>query len=999
MKYNKFEIQKVKEADIRLFVPGCAPRKASQEVECPFCGAKKFSVVHKTGKNFASCFACKQSFSSPIDAVMHYKGYGKADYLKVVEEVAATAGITLVPEDVVRKTAVASQRENLRDTFCAAQLRASGLTEEDVMAYVLVNGNETYISPFQKGRLGPDMKPDLSGADMLIYYYDLNGRPMQYKDKRSTAMRPYVRVRWANPDIHQGQDGKPMKYQTPSGASSRIYIPERIRKSYRNSTKIETLYLQEGEKKAEKACMHGMPSIGIQGINNFGSAEAGLIQDIQDLVARCSVDNVVLMMDADWNDLSHHLSVGGRVDTRPNAFASAVIKFQQYMRTFHNLALNVEIWWGHVNQNEHGDKGVDDLLVGFLAGREDELAKDATRAMNSHDGKSKWVNIHRISTLTALKIREFWHLGDASSFYAAHRESLKDLATFKIGQIRYKIEDGKLAPISRYASDGDIYSIAKDSKENDIVVFNATEAFRFLNASGFFRIRNNDSEERAYDLVRIEDGIIDKIASYEVRDFIRQYVNANTKSQMVLDFFTTKLIRVLSDAQLENLEILNDDFSQFEKDVQRTGYNNGVVEITSSDIIPGRALDKVWRKQIVPRNFQRIRIFKDIRKEGDRFIIEGTPESEECEFLQYLANTSNMAFDSEHIREFTPQEWDDLCHHMVNKITTIGYLLTDFIYESERNAVVIQDHKMSEVGQSFGGAGKSLLGTAIGKIKPQTEIDGKDFSVDDKFTFQRVTRSTRNVFIDDVRPNFNFQSLFNKISGTMIVQRKQMSDLEIPAAACPKFMIATNHAIKDADEGSIKRRISYVEYSSWYNSGHQPVDDFHHMLFSDWDDRQWALFDNLMAECVMYYFRSREQQWYREGKGAVPPPMRNIELRTLRQNMSEVMYQWAEEYFDPSGTKLNERLCKQDVYNDFLSIAGDPRYHGVTPSGFTRKLQYYCRFKGYDFNPTKNNEAGMCYADWKPAHPSESFIGEPDKSNGKIYITVHCPDAEHPKPF
>lgn len=154
-----------------------------------------------------------------------------------------------------------------------------------------------------------------------------------------------------------------------------------------------------------------------------------------------------------------------------------------------------------------------------------------------------------------------------------------------------------------------------------------------------------------------------------------------------------------------------------------------------------------------------------------------------------------------------------------------------------------------------------------------------------------------------------------------------------------------------------------------------------------------------MAECVMYYFRSREQQWYREGKGAVPPPMRNIELRTLRQNMSEVMYQWAEEYFDPSGTKLNERLCKQDVYNDFLSIAGDPRYHGVTPSGFTRKLQYYCRFKGYDFNPTKNNEAGMCYADWKPAHPSESFIGEPDKSNGKIYITVHCPDAEHPKPF
>ena len=64
-----------------------------------------------------------------------------------------------------------------------------------------------------------------------------------------------------------------------------------------------------------------------------------------------------------------------------------------------------------------------------------------------------------------------------------------------------------------------------------------------------------------------------------------------------------------------------------------------------------------------------------------------------------------------------------------------------------------------------------------------------------------------------------------------------------------------------------------MEFSSWYNNEHSLIDDFHHMFFYDWDKYQWALFDNLMAECVMYYLRSLEQIWYKEGRGAVPPPI------------------------------------------------------------------------------------------------------------------------------
>lgn len=46
-KYSEFEVQKVREADIRLFVRGAHERKSKTEMDCPFCGAKKkFTVMH-----------------------------------------------------------------------------------------------------------------------------------------------------------------------------------------------------------------------------------------------------------------------------------------------------------------------------------------------------------------------------------------------------------------------------------------------------------------------------------------------------------------------------------------------------------------------------------------------------------------------------------------------------------------------------------------------------------------------------------------------------------------------------------------------------------------------------------------------------------------------------------------------------------------------------------------------------------------------------------------
>lgn len=997
-KYDSQEIDKVKAIDIRKVIPGCNMGKATQTMVCPVCGKKRFSVVHNTKKNFAYCHECEFSLPDPIAAVGHFSNIDpKTEFLRALEETARQGGVILVPREQRREETIAKMRKENKSSFCQQQLEGSGLTEADVFATTIEGTVKTELSPFQKGRL-IDGRIDPSGDDMLIFYYDLQGRLMTYSKQGTAKPQPYVRTRRANPDLFSDGNRKGAKYMTPKGAPCRAYIPEKMRRLFQSKAHLDTLFLTEGEKKAEKACKHGIPSIGLQGIGNFGSQASGLLMDIQDVAKTCRINNIVLIMDSDWNDLHREIKVGDEVDKRPKNFANSVMRFRQYMKTLANIGLSVNIWWGHINDNEHGDKGIDDLLCGSLKGNEGELKEDIERTMNTHDGKGKWVNIHKITEVSDTQIRNYWTLGDAQEFYNIHKDRLAELDSFSIGTIRYKSDNGKLVPLNPYESAEGIYKLVKVEKGENVdwkVEFNDVETFRFLTANGFYRMRSDDREGASYFYIRKDSGIVEKVQPVEIRDFIREHIMQICKSEIVLLYFTRKLPTLMADKQLENLTVISEDFNNFRPGVQRTYYNNGQVEIMAGGITPNMPIDQVWRSRIVPRKFVRVPIIESIVKDGGDFRIKYTPEAAKCEFLQFLINTSNNLFQHDAPREIDESEEAEWTQHIVNKITSLGFLLCDYKYANERKAVVIQDHMMAEVGQSNGGAGKSIIGNAIGKVVPQFFIDGKSITKDEKFLLSGISRSDRNIFIDDVKTNFDFESLFPLITGDMSVNPKGTDRYTIKAAESPKILLTTNHAINNASTNASRRRIIYMEFSTWYNPDHTPVDDFHHQLFYDWDEAQWNLFDNLMAECVMYYLRSHDEKWTQEGMGVVPPPMRNIELRTLRQEMSEVLFQWAEEYFDPSGSNLNRRISRNgEMWPAFAEFAGSQSNCGVSRSNFKRKIQAYCKFKNYDFNVNRPNAEGFYYSDWKPSHPDEPFMGGDEKFGGKEYFTVYSPDKE-----
>lgn len=1002
MKYSELDIQAVEQAaDIRDIIPDLKGRGATKYCKCPNCGKegkdRGLQVWHKrqsdgTYRNGAKCHACGYTIGGAIKAYMQQKG---VEFLNAVETLARDYNVNLVPLD--QKTSRQEKKKNR--SFCDMQLFASGLTSDDILVKVPIPGTDDF-------KLVPSMRK--GGADnacrnfneiddeMLIYYYDLDGNQVKYSERGGKgSMKPYIRTRWSNPALHKDANGKETKYQTQKGAPCIFYIPQKIRDIYHRSEHIETLVIQEGEKKAEKACKHGIQSIGIQGIYNIGNADTGLIKELQYIVKRCSVKNIVLLMDSDWDHLSRSLQSGDRVDQRPKQFAKAVIKFKTYVQTLHKLGMSFDVWFGHINDNERGDKGIDDLLVGTLHLHEDELAEDFDAAMHSHDGHGKYVDIHKISTKTDFQIMDFWKLNSRAEFFEKYKDAISGLATFNFSGITYISDNGEFREAAR-GTETNFWNVTKAEKsEKESVEFDYIEALKFLDANQFHIIHTPELKTGEYKFVKIDDFVIEEKSPTDIRRFVSMYVRQSTKSKLVVNAFISRIKTWLGNDILEQLEEIEDNFNYIEPMAQTYFYRNKKLKITADDITENEIAENVWRENQIQRKFHRQPIFGLIDRDENGFYFDLTPEGEKCEFMQYMLATSNFWKGRE--ETMTAEDHNMLYHHIVNKVTAIGFLLNQWKPRSEQIAIIGMDSKMDEVGSSNGRSGKSMVGLALSKMVNVQTIDMKKVKNDDDFIYSLVTPKTRVVFLDDTRVNFDFENFYSALTGDMQINPKQGGRFEIKYEAAPKFLITTNHAINDQSESGRDRRVM-IAFSNFFSTKYSPSDYFGHLMFDDWDAEQWNLFDNLMAECVMYYLRSMQNGWTRKGRGVVPPPMEQLERRALRQRMGEAFLSWAETYFDPSGSILNYKVTRKTLTENYHQEFPNSKEQ-IRPSDFRKRMIAFCRYKGLHFNPNSPNDEGVKFSDWIREHPGETFVGESYKSNSKEFWTIATDEFSKVQPW
>jgi hypothetical protein len=256
----------------------------------------------------------------------------------------------------------------------------------------------------------------------------------------------------------------------------------------------------------------------------------------------------------------------------------------------------------------------------------------------------------------------------------------------------------------------------------------------------------------------------------------------------------------------------------------------------------------------------------------------------------------------------------------------IGYLLHSYKNSANNKAIILNDETISE--HPNGGSGKGILINAVGHMKKVSTIDGKSFDFNKSFPYQTVSTDCQVLAFDDVKKNFNFESLFSLITEGLTIEYKGKDAIKLPVKDSPKILISTNYTIK-SDGGSFERRMFEVELSSYFNAGHTPYDEFKCMLFDDWDEKEWARFDQYMINCLQYYLQN----------GLVKSAPKNLKTRKFINQTCQEFF----EFINDKAIPLNQRINRNDYHQKFIDEYSDFG-KWLTKRIFNKWINSYCEF-------------------------------------------------------
>lgn len=910
---------------------------SSQVADCPICSAKKAMSIHPE-KEIFKCFKCDTKGGSALQFLMKTQGM---DYVQALNWLADRYSI-----EIEQKKHSAKAKKNSKAvrnlSFRDQQMKESGLTKRDFTMMVKTGAIETETERYQIGTMDKYGEFDASGTDMVLNYLTLERTLLFYK-KPKGGKAPYIRVRYANPNGHRDKKGNPIKYRSPYESGQQLWIPNKIINDYQKATIIETLYICEGEKKADKLTKEGIPAVAIGGIHGF-ALEDNMIKSFEKIIKNCGVSKVVLLLDADWNDIS--LKPGKAVDARPWTFFYAVKKFQEYFDGY-NPDVYINTYFGYHMDKQY--KGIDDLMAGKFKNKGSEIKDDLIKAMTDREGKGDHLCIHNISSINSdYKLKDFWHLNNTAKFIQVHKEKLKKLGEFTLAKIKRRFNEHGEVEIAQKLMPHEKYWSAKlmttrNGQEYEKYAWSYKGMYDFLRNRGF-GLQEYSPEN--YRFVHAEDKILKIVSNVKIQHFMRDFTREIAETDELLELFYRGATQYLSNDKLNQMFDLNVDIMEPQEDAQYLYFKNEYWKITADEIErrPLRDLPKyIWSDSVIdfePEAFDGPLI--EWEHENDQFMPKDgcTDAFNDSEIYQFIINTSNFYHNKEDV---TIDEKKNILQHVACKMIALGYVLHSYKNYAMSKAIVCMDGMESEIGVSSGGTGKSLWSKIIANVVPSVFLDGKKKDLfKDNFLYEQVNDRTKAIVFDDVRVNFDFEQLFSALTTQITVNKKGVPSYTLDPIP---MIINTNHALR-GEGNSFDRRQYMLSFSDYYNADRTPYTEFGHQLFTDWDFKQWNLFYNFIASCIQTYLRFSNLEKYK---------ISDIDLnkRKLRQLVGENLI----EFFTDTlcGENINLRFPKHDLYNDFKrEYPADVKY--VNTRQFRKKLIKFAVYSGYKFNPHKDGK-------------------------------------------
>lgn len=962
---------------------------------CPFCNSKKPKLSVSPKKNIWKCYSCDETGVGYLGFVRKIKGF---DFLQALKFLAEKLNITLEYEQTGlplplsprkdKKIALHKQpKANKSISFRDQQLKESGLTDADQKYDRKPNADtDTAIEMdrYQKGSINPDWSIDHSGDDMVLHYMDLFGKPMTYLRKGTKKDANLLRVRFANPGAHTDKNGRPMRYQSPYGSGTHIWVNSKIKRMFELGTKIKTLTIQEGEKKADKATKHNMPSVGIMGIHNIANSDKQLPREFELLIKKCDIENIVFLVDGDYLDLSDTTTQS--VDQRPKSFLRAVQNFRDYFYSFNNSGISLNIFFGYIKK-ECVDKGIDDLLANTLKGKENSLAAEIEKTMLNPDGIGKHINVHKITSHGEYKLRkDFFHMETNEAFAKFHFAELKKRKVFKLGRENFKfstkdefpdLDEDTLVLAQPLAANEEFWE-TKETKSGKTTTFKYVRCVKFLSNRNYGRLALD--EEGEFNFIRVEGAVVTVITQKVIREALMTFVEDALQNEEVLEMLY-KGARMYME-NFNNLRYIKLNLHRADAGLQYMYFKDTFWKITAQGVEEKQMTDlsgHIWSKSVKDLAAKRMEPTVKVIKTDSGYDLSfpnGSKEAQKCEFLKYIWNTSNFYWRETHEGVYaktppaTPKvnlsslQVNDIKMHFISKMCGIGYMVHSYFDPSNAKAVIAMDGALTEVGTSNGRSGKTLTAMAIAECLHTVTIPSKAKDLfDDKHLLQEVTAETQCVVFDDVRTNFDVEAIFPNITGLWRINPKGEAPFTINREDSPKIFVTTNHAL-NGEGGSFRDRQFLIAYSDYYSENWSPLDEHKSRFFDEWDTDQYNRFYNFIALCVQVYFEH----------GLISAPMERLELRRLRQQVGEHIIDWGEIYYDPEFVSdengkpnINRAIKRSDVADSFYTMFPEQKRY-MDNRRFKAKLKQYCTYKGFEFNPGKKDQN--------------------DKRNGIEYFTI-----------
>lgn len=438
--------------------------------------------------------------------------------------------------------------------------------------------------------------------------------------------------------------------------------------------------------------------------------------------------------------------------------------------------------------------------------------------------------------------------------------------------------------------------------------FDYVKLTAFLTTRGYFLYRTSVTK---HILIRIMDNIVREVGKKDLKDEILSFITTvEDVPEHIHQFFLKNIGKAVNDEFLETLPAKQVDFKKDKKDAMQLYYQNCIVKVKPNKVSthPYSELDGyIWESQILPRNFE---------------IQEFDPMCEMARFITNISNNEQKRFDS--------------------TCSALGFMLHNYKNPAYCPAVILNDEVISDSPE--GGTGKGIIIKAIERFLTTATVEGKTFSFDSNFVYQRVNTDTKLLFFQDVNKNFDFERLFSVLTDGINVEKKGKDAFYLSFSDAPKIAITTNYAIRGGGNSHERRRFE-IEISQYYNKNKTPFTEFGRMMFIDWDQAEWYRFDNFMISCCQLYLQ----------KGLIHQELINLPAKRLMAELSPDFSEFIEDNIPEKRTTIQRTA----VYDRFKSNYPNSRLASRT---FYQQLKKYCDFHQIKCNERKSN--GVMYFDF-----------------------------------